>query len=224
MTDTLVSYIRDSIEQPDNDWRFGKYHGLTHPDDPAHMTIIHGIWNLKNGSRPAGFERFYSCNGDYTDELEAYLMSDTEGEDDEPIPPPKKTYGVELTKRQAPEDGSVLPLPKKQLVADLGSKEASRSRQVSLRLAGVEAGPVSAGSGRGSKSKHAETPKINNYGSMGKPRSTRVRLRMKQNSTPQGPSYNDTVSSTRPRRHTVRKNYAEDIDDDYDDDNSESFE
>ncbi|EXJ57249.1 hypothetical protein A1O7_07596 [Cladophialophora yegresii CBS 114405] len=67
--DTLHDYIGRSTHQhmgANDERRFGTYQGLTHGDDPSRTTIVHGVWDLRDGSQPAGFERFYNGSAEYT--------------------------------------------------------------------------------------------------------------------------------------------------------------
>ncbi|KAJ9615288.1 hypothetical protein H2200_001363 [Cladophialophora chaetospira] len=223
MTETLNTYIHGVISQSNNDWRFGKCHSLIHKDKPASMPVIHGVWNLENGDQPTGFKRFYGGGDDYQDEFDAALRSDSEEEDGEPISPQKRAKDVKHTKLQAPAHSFAVPLPKKQQATNFQSREGSRLIVESSLLPGSEAGTPRISSGRVKKEKQADTPKINTYGNMGKPKLSQLRMILKQQQQQQQQqqkqqqqtvSYHDTISTARPRRNAARKNYAEDVDDD----------
>ena len=211
MDDTLTSFVR-GCTQGGNIWRFGKYQSLTHPNNP-YMTIIHGVWNLKNGSRQTGLGRFYDENHlDYMGELEATLMSETE--DDEPIAPPERPSVANQRKRQAPEDNTSLPQSKKRQVAKPEGKVARRSsRQEAVQSAAAEAEKTRSSDARGKQNTRTGTSKIPTHGGVIKPQySTAPRLTLTLPKAPKAPrttAFNDTMPMTRPRRRTARKNYAE---------------
>jgi hypothetical protein len=62
MDEALDSFVRG--KRLDTNWRFGRYEALCDPKDPQRTTIIHGIWDNKDGSMAEGAEWFYDGNGD----------------------------------------------------------------------------------------------------------------------------------------------------------------
>jgi hypothetical protein len=62
MDEVLDSFVRG--KRLDTNWRFGRYEALCDPKDPERTTIIHGIWDNKDGSMAEGAEWFYDGNGD----------------------------------------------------------------------------------------------------------------------------------------------------------------
>jgi hypothetical protein len=205
VNNTLRNYIRrrnQQHENPNGEWTFGKYQGIADLDDPTRATIVHGVWDLKDGSRPAGFERFYNGDAEYTAELGNAFMSETEGENDEPLPPP--------------------PQPRRKSTAKPERKEAARSRKEDLRSTAVDT-DKGRGLSRG-KSKRRTGSNTNQRGSItrAKPANPRLRLLMKPTPVPQGVPMDDSISMNRPkRRSATKKSYAEDTpwegDDDDDD-------
>ena len=200
MTDILIRYVQDCNHQrndSNNGWRFGKYQYLTHPDDPTSTTIIHGVWNLKDGSRPGGFERFYGGKADYSAELDNALMSDTEAEDDEEPRPP--------------------PSPKRMAITKPKHKEpTTQSHERNARSGITEVNKGRAGSLRGrNKPTHTSTSSIKNHVTMTKPKykptKPRLNLNLSGASAQRASSNNKTMTATRPRRQTTPKNYNEQI-------------
>ncbi|ETI25713.1 hypothetical protein G647_02487 [Cladophialophora carrionii CBS 160.54] len=203
INDTLRSYIGRCTQQhisPNNEWRYGRYQGLIHVDDPSRTTIVHGVWDLEDGSQPAGFERFYNGDAEYTAVLEDTFMSETDGEEAEPrLPSP--------------------PLRKRKSNTKSGRKGATRSRQEDLRSTAVDTEKGRVG-GRG-RSKTRANSTINHHGVITRAKSAkpRVRLLMKPVPVPQERFVDDSISMNRPkRRGATRKSYAEDLDDNDDDD------
>ncbi|KIW65847.1 hypothetical protein PV04_08068 [Phialophora macrospora] len=198
VNDTLRNYISHRNQQHENsnsEWTFGKYQGIADRDDKTRATIVHGVWDLKDGSRPAGFERFYIGDADYTAELENAFMSETEGEDDEPLPPP--------------------PQLKRKSAAEPERKEAVRSRREDLRSTTVDAdqGRVSS---RG-RSKRRAISSTNQRGTIIRAKAANPRLRLIVKPVPA--PRDDGISMNRPkRRSATKKSYAEEPfdDDDYD--------
>ena len=197
MKEVLEEYVQNSTEQREgfNDaWRFGTYQALAHHTDPVRETIIHGIWNLEDGTQPKGFKWFYEGNGTYLSEQQERLLSDTEAEEeDEPTPPP----------------------PPKKPVLNPRKKEAIRWRRQQSRLTDTNA-TTKASSSFGRKHSNTGGTKNKNDGDKSKGRTLRFKFK-----TPIAPqtSPNYTISRKRPKRQSAaEKNYLDEWqadDDDY---------
>lgn len=62
MDEILDTYVRDwtkSSQVRDNTIRFGSYVILAHPDDSERTSIIHGVWNMRDGSQAEEHAWFY---------------------------------------------------------------------------------------------------------------------------------------------------------------------
>jgi hypothetical protein len=203
VNNTLRNYIsrrNQQHEYSNSEWTFGKYQGIADLDDPTRATIVHGVWDLKDGSRPAGFERFYSGDAEYTAELENSFMSETEGENDEPLPPP--------------------PQPKRKSAAKPERKEAARSKKEDLRSTALDTDKGRGGSRGRSKRRTGSNTNQRGIITRAKSANPRLRLLMKSIPAPQERSIDDSISMNRPkRRSATKKSYAEDppwVDDDDD--------
>ncbi|KAL6250676.1 hypothetical protein RBB50_002979 [Rhinocladiella similis] len=64
MDECLDSYVRQTRKGPVPNFRFRRYEALCHPADPLRKTIIHGIWDNRDGSKAEGAEWFYDGDGD----------------------------------------------------------------------------------------------------------------------------------------------------------------
>ncbi|KAK7890092.1 hypothetical protein LTR67_008557 [Exophiala xenobiotica] len=81
MDEALDSFVRG--KRLDANWRFGRYEALCDPKDPERTTIIHGIWDNKDGSMAEGAEWFYDGDGDCRPPLIEYAGGRViEGADD----------------------------------------------------------------------------------------------------------------------------------------------
>ncbi|KIW51315.1 hypothetical protein PV05_10049 [Exophiala xenobiotica] len=87
MDEALDSFVRG--KRLDGNWRFGRYEALCDPKDPERTTIIHGIWDNKDGTRAEGSEWFHDGNGDCRPPLIEHVGRRViEGVDDEEPPDP----------------------------------------------------------------------------------------------------------------------------------------
>jgi hypothetical protein len=193
----LIEYV-DECVCPENAYdhqeRRGKYHRLYLPNNATRTPIIHGVWDLPDGTRPAGFGAFYNGDDDYVTELRNSLLSETEGEEQRDILPPFPSI---------PRLKLIFKKPKSGNGADKNSAgDMQRSSVMAKRLDNKSHKPEK--SMPIPQTKAAKKP-------------SRAKLSANSASLP---SRERSIAARRPRRLTVKKSYhkneTEDEDDDFD--------
>ncbi|KIW83918.1 hypothetical protein Z517_03164 [Fonsecaea pedrosoi CBS 271.37] len=96
--EALEMYIESSVENR-KEYVFGRYEVVADPNDPGRTPVVHGVWDLKNGSEPEGFEWFYQGDGTYpVTEKEISPLRDPKDKEDLPAPAPQNKKPVVILK------------------------------------------------------------------------------------------------------------------------------
>lgn len=111
MDEVLDTYVRGKIRPQASlgafwrpEPRYGKYEVLTHPHDSARTSIIHGFWDLKDGSQVQGAEWFYHGNGEIEHPGQTTAHDD---DDDDPVSMAPSAAGSKPGATSSPADPPV---------------------------------------------------------------------------------------------------------------------
>lgn len=80
--DALDRFVCDRVKQKSHNARYGQYEAICLPDDPERKTIVHGIWDTRDGQPIENAAWFYTGNGKHPT-FAIDESDDIESEDDD---------------------------------------------------------------------------------------------------------------------------------------------
>ena len=198
----LTSYVQQFDHQQGrfkNETPFGTYQGLFSPYDPNRKIIIHGVWDLKDGTHPSGFEEFYNSDSIYSAKMDNFddtVMAGTEADaGQQSISPPTQL-------------ATTTPVP------NLPRKQRQPRRKQTARPSTAGLAP------NHSKITRPHSTNGQKYGTVHPSKPFQIHLTMKKTNAAAA-SDSTTTSGTRPRRQSAKRNYYEDMDNDWNPDDND---